>query len=224
MVQLSDAGDWSGLNRESPTDLFAAATPRRLKTGELLFEAGDSGDGCYRLERGLLKVSLTSSEDNERIVAVLSPGAIVGDLAMIDGLPRSASVIALSDCELRFISKQAFERYARQHPDIYRYLAMVLAARLRRCDQNIGDLAFSPVKTRVARALLSLAETLGQGTDSGRILIPRITQGDIAAMAGLARETTNRVLTDWERTKLVTKSSGSYQIDAPKLRGELVQK
>jgi CRP/FNR family transcriptional regulator len=98
-----------------------------------------------------------------------------------------------------------------------------LAARLRKADGIIASLAFLPVKARVAHALLALAENLGEETDSGGILIPRsINQADIAAMAGVARENTSRILSEWARKKLVTKSSGSYRIDdRAKLRAEI---
>src|SRR5262245_32466015 len=214
MVALSLSSTWSDLPAEIVSALFAHATLRRLEVGETLFHVGDVGDGCYRLDIGLLKVSLISPQIKERIIAVLTPGTIVGDLAVIDGLPRSASVVALTNCELRFLSRVSFERHARQHPEIYQYLVNLLAARLRQADDTIASLAFLPVRARVARALLSLADDLGEKTDSGAILIPPlITQGDIAAMAGVARENTSRILSQWERRKLVTRLSGSYRID-----------
>ena len=214
MVELSIFGTWSGLPAEIASALFARATLRRLDVGETLFHIGDVGDGCYRLDVGLLKVSLISPQVKERIIAVLTPGAIVGDLAVIDGLPRSASVAALTNCELRFLSRVSFERLAQEHLEINQHLVKLLAARLRQADDTIASLAFLPVRARVARALLSLAKHLGEKTDSGGILIPRmITQGDIAAMAGVARENTSRILNAWERRKLVTRLSGSYRID-----------
>jgi CRP/FNR family transcriptional regulator, cyclic AMP receptor protein len=223
MVELSVSGTWSGLPEEIASELFAGATFYRLKAGDKLFQTGDTGDGCYRLDKGLLKVSLISRQVRERIIAILTPGAVVGDLAVIDGLPRSASVLALTNCELRFLSRAAFERLAREHPEIHQYLVKLLAARLRHADDVIASLAFLPVKARVAQALLTLAENLGEKTDSGAILIPRmINQEHIAAMAGVARENTSRILSAWERRKLVTKSSSSYRIDDRKrLKGEI---
>ena len=82
--------------------LLAAATPRNLTADEVLFLAEDPGDGLYRLDEGLLKISIASASGAERILAILGPGSIVGDLAIIDGLPRSATVTALRDCKLRF--------------------------------------------------------------------------------------------------------------------------
>jgi CRP/FNR family transcriptional regulator len=222
-MELSVSGSWFGLPQEIATVLFASAPLRRLRADDTLFHAGDTGDGCYRLDMGLLKVSLISPQIKERIISILTPGAIVGDLAVVDGLPRSATVIALIDSELRFLSRGAFEQLAREHPEIYRYLVNVLAARLRQADDVIASLAFLPIKSRVARALLSLAEIVGEETDSGQILIPRtLDQEDIAAMAGVARENTSRILREWERNGLVTRTSGSYRIDdKAKLKGEI---
>jgi CRP/FNR family transcriptional regulator, cyclic AMP receptor protein len=223
MIELSVYGTWSGLPNEVASELFGRATVRQLKAGDTLFQTGDKGDGCYRLDIGLLKVSLISPQVRERIIAIITPGAVVGDLAVIDGLPRSASVHALTNCELRFISRAAFERLAQEHPEIQQYLVKLLAARLRQADDIIASLAFLPAKARVAHALLALAENFGEKTDLGEILIPRIiNQGDIAAMAGVARENTSRILSEWERKKLVTKSSGAYRIeDKAKLKGEI---
>ena len=86
----------SGLPEHLSADLFTSATPVRLDADEVLFLAGDSGDGCYRVEDGLLKVTMVSRSGIERILAFLGPGAIVGELSMIDGLPRSASVVAVA--------------------------------------------------------------------------------------------------------------------------------
>ena len=223
MIELSVYGTWSGLPNKIASELFASATVRQLKAGDTLFQTGDKGDGCYRLDQGLLKVSLISPQVRERIIAIITPGAVVGDLSVIDGLPRSASVHALTNCELRFLSRAAFEHLAQEHPEIHQYLVKLLAARLRQADDVIASLAFLPAKARVAQALIALAENLGEETDSGQVLIPRIiNQGDIAAMAGVARENASRILSDWERRKLVTKWSGSYRIDdRAALKGEI---
>src|SRR5262249_8595042 len=120
------------------TSLFAGAASRHLKAGEALFVAGEPGDGCYRLEQGLLKVVVTSPQDEDRILAMLAPGAIVGELAMLDGRPRSASVFAVRDCELSFISRAAFEERTTRHPEIYQDLIKVLAIRLRETDETMA--------------------------------------------------------------------------------------
>jgi CRP-like cAMP-binding protein len=193
--------------------LFAGATSCHVEAGKALFVAGDTGDGCYRLEHGLLKVVITSPQGEERILALLGPGAIVGELSVIDGGRRSAAVLAVKDCDLRFVSHAAFEKYTKQHPEVYRYLVNVLAARLRETDEVVAAASFLTVKSRLARALLELARFLGEEEASGCVLIRhKISQSDLAAMAGVARENVSRALSDWKRIKLVTRSTGYYRL------------
>jgi CRP/FNR family transcriptional regulator, cyclic AMP receptor protein len=193
--------------------LFLNAAPRRLQAGEALFVAGDPGDGCYRLEQGLLKVVITSPQGDERILAMLGPGAIVGELAMIDGLPRSSSIFAVKDCELSFISREAFEGCTKQHPEVYRYLANVLAARLRGTDEAVAAVSFLTVQERLARALIELGEILGEADEAGHVVIHhKINQSDLAALAGVARENVSRVMSEWKRRRVVTRSKGYYSL------------
>jgi CRP/FNR family cyclic AMP-dependent transcriptional regulator len=142
--------------------LFHRAQPRHLKAGERLFAVGDAGDGCYKLDQGLLKVGVASARGEERIIAILRPGAIVGELSMIDGLPRSASVIALRDCVLRFVSREAFVDCAKRHPETCQALLAILTARLRQVDADLAATTFLTVRGRVARAFFQLAECIGE--------------------------------------------------------------
>src|SRR5262249_37974243 len=147
----------------------------------------------------------------ERILAMLAPGAIVGELAMVDGGPRSASVFAVRDCELSFISRAAFEERTIRHPEIYQHLIKVLATRLRETDDSMAATSFLTVKARLARALLELGQHVGQDDGAGHVVIRhKISNGDLAAMAGIACENVSRVMSDWKRNKVVTRASGLY--------------
>jgi CRP/FNR family cyclic AMP-dependent transcriptional regulator len=204
----------SDLPEQLSSGLLANAKPVKLDANEVLFLAGDPGDGCFRLNEGLLKVSMVSPTGAERILAILGPGSIVGDMAMIDGRPRSASVSALRDCKLSFVSRSAFDAVAQKNPDIYRHLLSLLAARLRDTDQVVAAGTFLPVKGRVARALLDLAKAFGNEVGGGRVVIrQKLSQSDVAAMAGIARENVSRILNEWMRLKLVTRLSGYYCIE-----------
>lgn len=213
----------SDLPEPLSSTLLANAKPVKLSADEVLFLTGDPGDGCYRVDEGLLKVSMDSPSGAERILAILGPGAIVGDMAMIDGRPRSASVTALRDCRLSFVSRAAFEAVATKKPEIYKHLLNLLAARLRDTDQVVAAGSFLPVKGRVARALLDLANAFGNDVGGGRIVIrQKLSQSDVAAMAGIARENVSRILNEWMRLKLVTRLSGYYCIEnKAKLEKEL---
>jgi CRP-like cAMP-binding protein len=194
--------------------LFDNATTVRLKTDEVLFLAGDAGDGCYRVDDGLLKVTMVSRSGTERILAFLGHDAIVGELSIIDGLPRSASVVAVRAAVLSFLSRAAFEDFAAKHPEIYKSLVTLIAARLRETDAALAAGSFLPLRGRVACTLLELAQDFGQDVGAGRIVIrQKIGQSDLAAMAGIARENVSRILNDWKRRKLVSRLSGYYCLE-----------
>jgi CRP/FNR family transcriptional regulator len=195
-----------------------------LVKDETLFERGDAGDGCYWLRRGVVTVCADSASGEQRILAILGPGALIGELAMIDGLPRSATVQAVRNCSLTFVSRAAFTAMLRRHPELHTEIMATLAARLRQSDEDMIASSFLTVRARVARALLELARHLGEDVGTGRIRIRhRITQSDLAAMAGVARESVSRTLRGWWRQKILEGSSrAGYVVQEARLRGEAV--
>lgn len=194
--------------------LFGKAPTIRLRAHQLLFSTGDAGGGCYRVEQGLLKVSVASSTGAERILAILGPASVVGELSMIDGSPRSAGVTALRDSELSYLSAASFNAFAEQHPEVYRHLVVLLAQRLRDTNAVVAASSFLPLKGRVARALLSLAEAFGRDVGSRRILIhQKVTQSELASMAGIARENVSRILNEWRDAGIVSRLSSYYCLD-----------
>jgi CRP/FNR family transcriptional regulator, cyclic AMP receptor protein len=204
----------AALPTELSHSLFAKARPVSLAASKTLFVAGDEGDGCYQVEEGLLKASVAAATGGERILAILGPGSVVGELSMIDGGPRSASVTALRDSKLSFVGRAAFEAFGRSTPELYRHVATLLAERLRDTDDALLATNFLSVKGRVARALLSLAEAFGRDIGQGRILIrQKVSQSDLAAMAGIARENVSRVLNDWAHRSLVSRLAGYYCLE-----------
>jgi len=199
------------------SELFQGPVTHKLREGEVLFRAGDVGDGCYRIQTGLVKVVVASQLGEERTISLLRPGAIVGELSVIDGGPRSASVIAVTDCSLSFFSRTQFQTYIDSHPELTSYLVRTLARRLREADDDLAATTFLSVKGRLARALLNLAEFVGENDGGGRIQLRlKISQGDLAAMAGVARENVSRTMSEWRTRDIVTRSSNYYCINDPK--------
>jgi CRP-like cAMP-binding protein len=188
-----------------------SAAPQKLLA---LFSAGEEGKGCYRVDEGLLKASVAKPGGGERILAILGPGSVVGELSMIDGAPRSASIIALRDSKLRFIRRAAFEAFVRSRPELYRHLSTLLVNRLRDTNNALVDTSFLSMKGRLARVLLRLAEAFGRHVGQGRVLIrQKVPQGDLAAMAGIARGSASRVLHDWVSRSLVSRLAGYYCLE-----------
>jgi CRP/FNR family transcriptional regulator, cyclic AMP receptor protein len=214
---------WASVPEALSRPLFVAAWPQDLKAGQVLFASGDAGDGCYLLDQGLLKVTVTSSWGEVRTIATLGPGAVVGELSMIDGGPRSASVVALSDCLLRFTSREVFAKHMAAHPEAFQALVAILAFRLRQADEVVAATTFLSVKGRVARALVELAEYVGTPSGAGQIVLhEKISLADLAAMAGVARENVSRVMSEWRRRNLITGSPRYYCLnDIAALRHEM---
>ena len=207
------------------TDLFASAKPVKLAADQVLFLAEDPGDSCYRIEVGLLKVTMVSRSGIERILSFIGRGEIVGELAILDGLPRSASVVAVRNTELSRLTRAQFDAFAERHPELYQSLITLLTQRLRETNVSVAAGSFLSLRGRVALALLELADHFGRKVGSDRFVVEhKIGQGDLAAMAGIARENVNRVLKDWERRKIVSRLSGYYCLEnRSKLQREVQQ-
>ena len=116
MAAVAPANLFSVFPESLAVKLFANAKTVKLAADEVLFIAGDPGDGCYRVEQGQLKVSMIAPSGAERILAIVGSGGIVGELSTIDGLPRSASVAAVRDSELTFVSRATFQTFAEANP------------------------------------------------------------------------------------------------------------
>ncbi len=211
-------GRSDGLLRAMPLhiwrDFAKAAVPIQLRPKEVLFHAGDKGDSCYLLRSGAVKASVIARDGQERLLAILGSGAMIGELALVDELPRSATVTALRHCKLMHMTKAAFFHLADRNPAIYRQALRLMAKRLRGTNDSVVAQGTVTVAGRVARAFNSLAEGLGDHQANGRIILSqRITQNDIAGMAGVARENASRAINDLLRAGVLGRVQGFYAIE-----------
>ncbi|MDJ0930199.1 Crp/Fnr family transcriptional regulator [Breoghania sp.] len=194
--------------------LEALARPMKLKAGTILFETGDPGNGCYAIMEGSLRVSLLSAEGDEQLLAVLGPGQLVGEMALLDGRPRLATVTALKPARLAFFDKVAFDRFVEENPELYRHMLRIVGGRLRQANDVLATRSFLPLPGRVAKTMLLLADSFGKEVEQGRTLIHyKLSQADIAKMAGAARENVSRVLNEWKRAGKISQISGYYCIE-----------
>jgi len=195
-------------------ELFGKARIVLLPRNQTLFRAGEACDGCYRINEGLLKVWVEAPSHRERILAILGPGALVGELSLIDGAPRSAFVTAIRESKLAFVTRADFDAFGAAHPEVFRHISALLARHLRDNNDALVATSFLSVKGRAARALLSLADAFGEDVGPGRILIhQKVSQGDVAAMAGIARENLSRILQEWTRKALIKRLASYYCVE-----------
>ena len=189
--------------------------PRRYRRGESVFVTGDPGTSLCVVNAGRIKLALTSNEGREVILDVLGPGEVFGELALLDGEPRSADAIAVEPTELLLLQRDEFVRFLRAQPDAAISLLGVLSRRIRRDTQLVQDAAFLDVPARLARTILRLAERDAHGV----LRTPRLTQTDIAGAAGTTRETLNKWLGFFANQGLIEwVDSQVVVLDADRLR------
>lgn len=213
---LGNATPFGGISAETKSRLLAASRVSRVPSGRIIFRKGDAPDSCYLILKGAVKVSLPSKDGQEVLLAVLGKGDVVGEMALLDRLPRSATVTALKNCELCQLTTATLEWLAKEDNAIFRQLLCVLSARVRAGNET-SHLQQMPLKVRLARALLRLADGFGERLPDGRVLIrQKLSQAELGRMVGAARENINRQLTDWCRAGLLSRVSAYYCIESPK--------
>ncbi len=189
---------FSGLGQGSLQALARNLRTRRFKRGEVVFHQGDPGDALFIVASGVVKVVVPSEDGEEAILATLRRGDFLGELALIDGAPRSASAIALEATEMLTLPREQLRSLVAGEPAIRDALLVALAAEIRRLTTYVAELHFLDLTGRLAARLLRLAEESGERDADGSTRLPSpLTQGDLAAMIGSTRQSVNKLLGDF---------------------------
>ncbi len=195
---------------------------RRYRAGEVIFHEGDAGTALYIVESGEVKIVLGSAEGKEVVLGLLGRGDFFGELALLDGEPRSADAVAVVASQLAVLQREEFTRFIRSTPRAAANLLAVLSRRLRRTDRLVHDAAFSDVRTRLLKLLLELGQTRGQPGPGGVAITSRLTQGDLATMVGTTRESVNKWLRYYAGKGVLRHARGRLLlVDPERLRAEL---
>lgn len=169
----------------------------RLNKGATLFSEGDEGDHLYVIVEGKLKLGTSSGDGRENLLSVLGPGEMFGELSLFDPGPRTSTATAVTDVRLLSLGHDKVVPWITQHPEVALELLGRLAQRLRRTNEVVGDLVFSDVPGRVAKALLDLGERFGKESAEGLYVHHDLTQEELAQLVGASRETVNKALADF---------------------------
>ncbi|HZC33670.1 MAG TPA: Crp/Fnr family transcriptional regulator [Candidatus Bathyarchaeia archaeon] len=169
---------------------------RRFRRGETVFHQGDPGDALFIVASGSVKVVLPSEVGPEpAIVAILGPGEFFGELAILDGAPHSATIVAVEATETLVLRREAFLALIDSDPELRRALLASLAGEIRRLTGHVEDLHFLDLPGRLASRILRLAAHQPVTADGVRIAWP-YTQSELAGMIGGSRQSVNRLLAD----------------------------
>jgi CRP/FNR family transcriptional regulator len=204
---------FSELSESELERISQVAVPRSFPAGSRVFHEGDPGDSCYIVKAGVLRVTREHSDGRAITLANLESGDIFGELAMLDGSTRSASVEALEDAELLALPATDVKALLRDHPELAVKLVEALTRRLRLANERISNQSFRTVPGRVAGVLNSLLTDEMPG-DSRDVTI-RMTQSDLAQLAGTSRESVSRFLANLERAGVVRCGRGRVTVLEP---------
>lgn len=185
---------FAGLKDEQLQAIARATITRAFTKDNIIILAEEEGDTLFLIESGQVKVSLLSEDGREVILSLLGPGAVFGELSLLDGKPRSANVVATKDTSLVVLRRADFLQLLYRVPQIAISLLAELASRLRKTDRTIEGLALLDVTSRISETLLQLAGEHGVETPEGIVLHNRPTHQQLANMSGTTRETVSRVL------------------------------
>lgn len=166
---------------------------RRFRRGEVIFHQGDPGDACHIVSDGSVKIALESDEGEEAILATLRPTQAFGELALLDGAPRSASAVALEPTETWTLPRDALRQLLDADPGLRDSLLLAVAGALRRLTVQVEELHFLDLAGRLATRLGRLARERDSDASSVTLDWP-YTQSDLASMIGGTRQTVNRLL------------------------------
>jgi CRP/FNR family cyclic AMP-dependent transcriptional regulator len=203
---------FKGLGEKDLAVLGERAIRKRFPKDSIIVQEADEGDSLMVILSGRVKVVLHSEEGKEIILSILKDGDFFGEMSLLDGEPRSATVIAMEDSTLLIIQRNDFLYQIERNPSITKAIFAEMSRRMRRADERIGNLILLDVYGRIARFLLDLARAEGKKVEGGIMIEKRPTQQDIASMVGTSRETVSRVLGELNRRKLIAISGKSITI------------
>jgi CRP-like cAMP-binding protein len=192
---------FAGLDEATVRSLAAHAHRRRFAAGDVIFRIGAPGQSMMAVLTGTVRISAPSPDGKEIVLADLGAGEIFGEMALLDGKERSADAAALSNCDLLVLERRDMLGYLERHPSIAVKLLEVLCERLRRTDQQIGEIAFLGLPTRLAKALLRLGGAAPQAKLA-------LSQRELGSMIGGTRESVNRCLREWHRRGFIELHEG----------------
>jgi len=201
-----------GLKPELLDALGSYVIRHTVKRGTAIFARGDPGTSLFAVCSGTVKISAASSSDRGAVFNLITAGAIFGEIALLDGLQRSADATAITDCELMMIERRDFGTLIQEQPEFALKLIELLCGRLRHTSEQLEDIMFLDLPGRLAKTLLKLANE-SKHTSRGRRIA--LTQSHLSEIIGISRESTNKQLRLWQRQNLVLLERGGIVILAP---------
>ena len=201
---LAKASLFSELSERELSFLLERVVSRKYSSGETVFSEGESCAGLFVVESGSIRIFKSSAGGREQVLGIEGPGSSVAELPVFDGGSYPASVVAIEDSVLLFVSKQDFQGLCLAHPEVALKVLKVVGARLRRWVGIIEELSFTTVRHRLSAFLLRLAQKEGRKVAQGvEVILPANNQ-ELAAQIGTVRELVSRNLSRLQAEGVLT--------------------
>lgn len=181
---------------------------RRLSVGETLFWEDEPADALYGVAKGLIRIWVHGPDGRELTLNLMESGDFFGEIALLDGLSRTASASALADTEMLSVPRDAFQELLAKEPKLAVHIIELLCERLRHNTDRIRDAAFLDLGTRLAKTLEALAMGHGEEGPDGILITAKLNQSELAQLLGVTREAINKQLKQFTQDGLIaTKGS-----------------
>lgn len=200
------------LQPEELERVAAQATLAHHAAHATIFEKGDPGRGMMAVIRGRVKICTYSMGGKELVLNIIDKGGVFGEIALLDGRPRTAHAVALEATDLLVLERSRFLPFLTANPEIAVRLICVLCERLRQTSEHLEDALFLEAGPRLARWLLRLAASFGKEAKGGIRLDIKLSQQQIGNLVGITRESINKHLGDWQRAGHIQLESGYITI------------
>lgn len=202
-----------GLEEEMLNRLLSMTVTRKLAKNETLFVKGDPGDSFFGVQDGKIKIVTTSPNGKEVTLNIIERGQFFGEIALLDGMDRTADAMAMEKTELLVIQRRDFIPFLEKHPKLCIQVMQLLCHRVRITSEMVEDAAFLPLDGRLAKKLLNLADLYGEDQESGGVLIGlNLPQQELARMMGTSRESVNKQLQVWRAERWIELARGRVTI------------
>jgi CRP/FNR family transcriptional regulator, cyclic AMP receptor protein len=198
---------FAGLGPEVIAQVSALCVARRIEAGSVVFAKGDDGDALYGVRRGQIRIGIGTEDGRRLTLATLGSGDLFGEIALLDGQPRTADAVAVEACELFMVRRRDFVELLRGNSAIALRVIELLCARLRSANEAMEEAVLMPLDVRLARRISALAEDFGSELE--------ISQEQLAVQVGATRETVNRQLQVWRRDGVIALGRAKLQVLDP---------
>jgi CRP/FNR family cyclic AMP-dependent transcriptional regulator len=205
---LANVELFAGLSEQQLAGISQVTRKQVLKRRQELFHKGDAGTEIYVVARGKLKALTTSTGGDDVVFSILGPGEVIGEVALLGGTPRTASVFAIETCELLVIDRRDFMAFLKNHPDVAVKLLHVLATRLKRVSELVEDTLFLNLPLRLAKKLMALARLYGEKVPDGLRVDLKLSQEEWGDLVGATRESINKQVRQWTEAGIVRLEKG----------------